>query len=88
MIDSSYTEILYDAIQHFREHIIQSHGDDSKTAQTYIRIADDFQRYVSGKKPATSPEQVIQVCHYVICRRQKADRGCCKESACTDVSGG
>lgn len=60
MIDSSYTEILYDAIQHFREHIIQSHGDDSKTAQTYIRIADDFQRYVSGKKPATSPEQVIQ----------------------------
>ena len=43
MIDSSYTEILYDAIQHFREHIIQSHGDDSKTAQTYIRIADDFQ---------------------------------------------
>ena len=60
MIDSNYTEILYDAIQHFREHIIQSHGDDSKTAQTYIRIADDFQRYVSGKKPATSPEQVIQ----------------------------
>lgn len=60
MIDSSYTEILYDEIQHFREHIIQSHGDDSKTAQTYIRIADDFQRYVSGKKPATSPEQVIQ----------------------------
>lgn len=60
MIDSSYTEILYDAIQHFREYIIQSHGDDSKTAQTYIRIADDFQRYVSGKKPATSPEQVIQ----------------------------
>lgn len=60
MIDSSYTEILYDAIQHFCEHIIQSHGDDSKTAQTYIRIADDFQRYVSGKKPATSPEQVIQ----------------------------
>lgn len=60
MIDSSYTEILYDAIQHFREHIIQSHGDDSKTAQTYIRIADDFQRYVSVKKPATSPEQVIQ----------------------------
>lgn len=60
MIDSNYTEILYDAIQHFREHIIQSHGDDSKTAQTYIRIADEFQRYVSGKEPATSPEQVIQ----------------------------
>lgn len=60
MIDSSYTEILYDAIQHFREHIIQSHGNDSQTAQTYIRIAGDFQRYVSGKKPAASPEQVIQ----------------------------
>ncbi len=60
MIDSSYTEILYDAIQHFREHIIQSHGDDSPTAQTYIRIAGDFQRYVSGKKPTASPEQVIQ----------------------------
>lgn len=60
MIDSSHTEILYDAIQHFRQHIIQSFGDDSKTAQAYIRIADDFQRYVSGRKPDASPEQVIQ----------------------------
>lgn len=59
MIDFSYTNILNDAIQHFREYIVQNHGEDSKTAQLYIRIADDFQRYASSKENALSPEQVI-----------------------------
>ena len=47
MIDSSHTETLYDVIQQFREYITQNYGADSKTAQAYIRIADDFQRHVS-----------------------------------------
>ena len=33
MIDSNYTETLYDVIQQFREYITQNHGSDSQTAQ-------------------------------------------------------
>ena len=51
MIDSNYTETLYDVIQQFREYITQNHGSDSQTAQAYLRIADDFQMHVKDKAP-------------------------------------
>lgn len=60
MIDSSYTETLYDVIRQFREYITQNYGADSKTAQTYIRIADDFQRHVSDKDSSVLPELAVQ----------------------------
>ena len=60
MIDSSHTKTLCDAIQHFREYITQNLGSDSITAIGYIRIADDLQRYMSGKDLSTPPELVIQ----------------------------
>ena len=60
MIDSSYTMTLYDAIQLFRGYIIQNYGASSKTAQAYIRIADDFQRYAGDKELFSSPESIIQ----------------------------
>ena len=60
MIDSSHTETLYDVIQQFREYITQNYGADSKTAQAYIRIADDFQRHVSDKEPSVLPELAVQ----------------------------
>ena len=60
MIDSSHTETLYDVIQQFREYITQNYGADSKTAQAYIRIADDFQRHVSDKDPSVLPELDVQ----------------------------
>ena len=60
MIDSSHTETLYDVIQLFREYITQNHGADSKTAQAYIRIADDFQRHVSNKDSSVPPELAVQ----------------------------
>ena len=60
MIDSSHTETLYDVIQQFREYITQNHGADSKTAQAYIRIADDFQQHVSNKDSSVPPELAVQ----------------------------
>lgn len=60
MIDSNNTRTLYDAIHQFREHIIQNHGYESKTAQAYIYIADDFQRYMKCVDSENSPEVVIQ----------------------------
>lgn len=60
MIDSSYNDTLYDAIQQFREHITQNYGSDSIVAKSYIQIADGFQRYVSDKDPLPSPELAIQ----------------------------
>lgn len=60
MIDSSQTKALCDAIQQFREYIIQGHGSDSKTVRNYIRIADDFQRYAEGKGSAISTDAVFQ----------------------------
>lgn len=47
MIDSSKTMTLYDVIDKFRIYIIQNYGDDSQTAQDYLRIADGFQKFVS-----------------------------------------
>ena len=60
MIDSNYTETLYDVIQQFREYITQNHGSDSQTAQAYLRIADDFQMHVKDKAPLAIPELAIQ----------------------------
>ena len=60
MIDSSHTKTLYDVIRNFKEFITQNYGADSKTAQVYIRIADDFQRYVSEKEPYLLAELVVQ----------------------------
>ena len=60
MIDSSNTKTLYDAVHQFRELIIQNYGSESVTAQDYIRIADDFQRYTEGANSESSPEVVIQ----------------------------
>ena len=60
MIDSSHTETMYDVIQQFREYITQNYGADSKTAQAYIRIADDFQRHVSDKDLSVLPELAVQ----------------------------
>lgn len=60
MIDSSNTKSLYDAIHQFRRHIIQNHGSESKTAQAYIRIADDFQRHTEEADSDVSPEVIIQ----------------------------
>ncbi|SHK54726.1 tyrosine-type recombinase/integrase [Hespellia stercorisuis] len=60
MIDSSYNDTLYDAIQQFREHITQNYGADSIVAKSYIRIADGFQRYVNDKDPSPPPELAIQ----------------------------
>ena len=60
MIDFSCTKTVYDAIQEFRRYIIQNYGADSKTAQAYIRIADDFQRYTMVKEPIASSEDFFQ----------------------------
>lgn len=60
MIDPSCTVTLYDAIQQFREYIIQNFGAGSKTAQAYIQIADDIQRYAGDKELFSSPESIIQ----------------------------
>ena len=60
MIDSSQTKALCDAIQQFREYIIQGHGSDSRTARDYIRIVGDFQRYAEGKGSAISTDAVFQ----------------------------
>ena len=60
MIDSSYTKTLYAAILEFQGYIIQNHGADSKTAQAYIRVADDLLRYAEDKEPMASPEAVLQ----------------------------
>ena len=60
MIDSSNTKTMYDAVHQFRDLIIQNHGSESVTAQDYIRIADDFQRYTEGANSESSPEVVIQ----------------------------
>ena len=60
MIDSNYTETLYDVIQQFREYITQNHGSDSQTAQAYLRIADDFQMHVKDKAPLAISELAIQ----------------------------
>ena len=60
MIDSYCAMTLYDAIQLFRKYIIQNYGADSKTAQTYIRIADDFQHYAGDKEAFSSTESIIQ----------------------------
>ena len=60
MIDSSYTETLYDVLQQFREYITQNYGPDSKTGQAHIRIADDFQMYAGDIYPPVSPEQAVK----------------------------
>lgn len=60
MIDSNNRIILCDAIRQFRRCIIQDYGSDSKTAQDYIRIADDFQRYAEEKVSEKSTDAVIQ----------------------------
>ena len=60
MIDSSYTKTLYAAILEFQGYIIQNHGVDSKTAQAYIRVADNLLRYAEDKEPMASPEAVLQ----------------------------
>lgn len=60
MIDSSNTKTLYDAIHQFRGYIIQNHGSESQTAQAYIRIADDFQRFTEEEDSNVSREVVIQ----------------------------
>ncbi|SFD18490.1 site-specific integrase [Ruminococcus albus] len=65
MIDSNCAMTLYDAIQFFREYIIQNYGADSETAKTYIRIADDFQHYAGNKEAFSSPESIIQE-YYVL----------------------
>lgn len=60
MIDSSYPMTLYDAIQLFRDYIIQNYGSGSITAQAYIQIADDFQFYAGDKGRSSSAESIIQ----------------------------
>ena len=60
MIDSSNKKALYDAIHQYREHIIQNHGSESGTAQAYICIADDFQRYAERTDSENSSEVVIR----------------------------
>lgn len=72
MIDSNYTETLYDVIQQFREYITQNHGSDSQTAQAYLRIADDFQIHVKDKKSSStsvfkiSLSPFVHVCLFII----------------------
>lgn len=60
MIDSSQTKPLYGAIQNFREYIIQNHGTDSRTTQSYIRIADAFQQYAEATISDSPIEAVIR----------------------------
>ena len=60
MIDSNYTITLSDAIRQFREYITQNHGSDTATAQAYIRIADDLERYASEKNICALAEKAIQ----------------------------
>ncbi len=66
MIDSSYSMTLYDAIQLFQRHIIQNYGSESKTAQAYIRISNDLQRYAKETDLEVSPEDVIQEYYRII----------------------
>ena len=75
MIDSSYTKTLYSAILEFQGYIIQNHGVDSKTAQAYIRVADDLLRYAEDKKPMASPEAVLQEYLHLKPRRQNQKNG-------------
>lgn len=60
MIDSNRTATLGEAIHQFREYITQNHGSGSITAQAYIRIANDLERYASEKKLYSYPESTIK----------------------------
>ena len=60
MIDSNRTATLSEAIHQFREYITQNHGSGSITAQAYIRIANDLERYASEKKLYSYPESAIK----------------------------
>ena len=60
MIDSNRTATLGEAIHQFREYITQNHGSGSITAQAYIRIANDLERYASEKKLYSYPESAIK----------------------------
>ena len=60
MIDSNYTITLSDAILQFQEYITQNHGSDTATAQAYIRIADDLERYAREKNLCSLAEKAIQ----------------------------
>lgn len=60
MIDSNCTATLSEAIHQFREYITQNHGSGSITAQAYIRIANDLERYASEKKLYSYPESAIK----------------------------
>ena len=60
MIDSNYTITLSDAILQFQEYITQNHGSDTATAQAYIRIADDLERYAGEKNLCALAEKAIQ----------------------------
>lgn len=60
MIDSNNTVTLGDAINQFRDYIIQNHGADSITAQAYIRIADSLEQYVCEKNFYSLPEVALQ----------------------------
>lgn len=60
MIDSNNTVTLGDAINQFRDHITQNHGEDSITAHAYIRIANNLEQYVREKNLYSFPDVALQ----------------------------